>query len=99
MRLIFHVVAEAEWNAQLNNSHFIPAGFERDNFIHCCTQTQLTGVLHRYYAGRTDLVLLTLDVAKLEFPLRYEEATNKEFFPHVYGGLNRSAILASEKIQ
>jgi uncharacterized protein (DUF952 family) len=96
--MIYHVVTSHEWNEQHNADQFAPASFADEGFIHCCTHAQLAGVLERYYKGRTDLLLLTIDDQALAFPLKYEKATNNELFPHLYGIINKNAITAVEKI-
>jgi len=96
--MIYHVVPAHEWTDQEGSDYFTPASFAREAFIHCCTQTQLVGVLERYYKGQTDLLLLTVDEQILEFPLKYEKATNNEFFPHLYGAINKNAVITVEKI-
>lgn len=92
---IFHVTDAATWDAAQAAGRLAPPDLARDGFVHCATAAQLAGVLARYFAGRTDLVVLELDVAGLGDRLRFEppqdphtgrvDATNPERFPHVYG--------------
>jgi len=98
MGTLFHIVSEREWNDSHLDSHFKPDSYEQEGFIHCCTKDQLAGVVQRYYQGRTDLLLLHLDESQLEFAVKYEEATNHELFPHLYGAINKTAIISIEKI-
>lgn len=70
-----------------------PQAFEQEGFIHCCTAEQLPGVLERYFAGKENLILLHIEEAKLTSPLKYEQATNSELFPHVFGPINKDAIV------
>ena len=60
------------------------------------TTEQVTGVLERYYVGQRNLLKLHIDSEKLFAELKYEQATNNEFFPHLFGKLNKSAILEVE---
>ncbi len=96
--MIFHVVTEAHWNEQISDSHFAPHSFLQEGFIHCCTGDQLPGVLERYYQGQFGLLVLHLDENKLEHPITYEKATNDELFPHLYGRINKTAVISIEKI-
>jgi uncharacterized protein (DUF952 family) len=96
--MIFHIVAEVDWKGQESALEYAAPAFDKEGFIHCCTQAQLAGVLERYYKGQSGLLLLHLDVSKLEHPLIYEKATNNELFPHLYGGINKAAVITVEKI-
>jgi uncharacterized protein (DUF952 family) len=91
--MIHHVTTQQAWTSQKNNSEFIPGEYARDGFIHCCTPLQLAGVLERYFKGKQELVLFHIDESLLQSELKYEQSTNDELFPHLYGGINRSAIL------
>ncbi|SFQ06409.1 MULTISPECIES: DUF952 domain-containing protein [Actinomadura] len=68
---------------------------DEEGFIHCSSDmAQVNGVLGRFYGGipREDLVLLAVDVSRLEAPVRYEPAGD-ELFPHVYGPIPVSAVI------
>ncbi|MEO3823019.1 DUF952 domain-containing protein [Actinomadura sp. B10D3] len=68
---------------------------DEEGFIHCSSDmAQVNGVLGRFYGDvpSEDLVLLTVDVSRLEAPVRYEPAGD-ELFPHVYGPIPVSAVI------
>ena len=70
-----------------------------EGFIHTSKQHQVKGVLERYYAGKSDLLLLTIDPTKLTAPLKYEIAPSvNEWFPHVYGNINIDAVVNIDNI-
>lgn len=96
--MIYHVVHSDEWNRQLSFSAFVPPDFKREGFIHCCSKEQLSGVLERYYKGVSGLLVLHLDEAKLDAELKYEPSTNNEEFPHLFGPINRDAVIRIEAI-
>lgn len=96
--MIYHVVHSDEWNRQLGLSNFTPPDFQHEGFIHCCTKEQLPGVLERYYNGVSGLLLLHLDESKLSSELKYESSTNNEKFPHLFGPINREAVVKIEPI-
>lgn len=91
--MIYHITTEKEWAACANQSEYAPAAFAKEGFIHTSRLHQLEGVLQRYYAGRKDLLLLKIEEKLVEPDLIYEPSANKELFPHVYGKLNKSAIV------
>jgi uncharacterized protein (DUF952 family) len=67
-------------------------------FIHCSLPHQLPGVAALLYAdepGRDDLVVLTIDTALLDVPVRYEPPVpGAEPFPHIYGPLPVTAVVS-----
>ncbi len=96
--MILHIALQSEWNQQEADAFYQPAGLSTEGFIHCCTQMQLAGVLQRYYSNRKDLILLTLDEGRLSARLQYDPAPHGELFPHVYGPINKSAIVSLSAI-
>lgn len=96
--MILHVATWRDWNNHLDRDLYFPASFVSEGFIHCCTAAQLEGVLDRYFKNATDLLLLVLDEAKIECEIRYEAGPNGDRFPHVYGHINKSAIVRIENL-
>lgn len=94
--MIHHITTALDWNAQQHAHEFMPEDYHREGFIHCCTPAQLNGVVDRYFKGKTGLVLLHLDEVKLNAALKFEVSTNEEKFPHLYGAINREAIVKIE---
>lgn len=96
--MIYHVIEEAAWNAQQHADAIEVPSLHTEGFIHCCTHEQVAGVLFRYFKGQTGLLILTIDEQTLKPELRFEKSTNDELFPHVYGPINKSAILGVNPI-
>jgi uncharacterized protein (DUF952 family) len=96
--MIYHIATSEDWNLHRDNATYEPGAFAREGFIHCSTHDQVPGVLQRYYSGIKNLVLLHIDESKLTATLKYEEATNKELFPHVFGPINKDAIVKVDSI-
>ena len=91
---ILHLAADSDW-ADRSSSHYQPAAFEAEGFVHCCTPAQLPGVVSRYYEGRSDVVMLLLDESKLDAPLVWEDTSGSgDEFPHVYGPIALEAVLS-----
>jgi uncharacterized protein (DUF952 family) len=96
--MIFHIAQQTDLTKIVQQGFYSVESLALEGFIHCSRASQVQATGSRYFAGRQDLVLLHIDTAKLQNPLRYEEATNQELFPHIYGTLNPQAIVKQEKI-
>ena len=97
--MIFHITTRADWQRQADEAEYAADSLATEGFIHLSTETQVTRVLDRYYQNVPDLLLLHVDPNKLTHDLRYEAATNNEHFPHLYGTLNKDAVVKVAEIQ
>lgn len=89
---ILHLATAATWNAA--GPTYVPAGFAEDGFVHCSAPHQVAAVADERFAGRDDLVLLTIDPTMLEAAVVWEDLGGEgEAFPHVYGPIERAAVL------
>jgi uncharacterized protein (DUF952 family) len=86
---LLHVTTAEDWAAaQEVGGYGQPAG----GFIHLCTPAQLPFVLERHFAGRSGLVVLTVDTAGSD--VRWETSEpGMPPFPHLYGPLPAAAVL------
>jgi uncharacterized protein (DUF952 family) len=90
---IFHIANLIDIDTINSNDDYQCDSLTSEGFIHCCDRHQLAGVVSRYYQD-IDVVLLVLDVEALEPALIHENTVGgSELFPHVYGVINRSAIV------
>ncbi|MFC7485785.1 DUF952 domain-containing protein [Knoellia sp. CPCC 206453] len=101
--MIHHVTAPDTWARAVEDDTFTEStlgrSLEDEGFIHCCEADQLDFVLSNFYGGVAhDLVLLTIDPALLTSPLVREVGNPEtgEQFPHIYGPLNPSAVVATQ---
>jgi len=94
MPIIYHVTTAAEWKAAREKGHYESPSLVNEGFIHCSADdAQVKGVLERYFSGKTDLVKLVIDTAKLTSPFVYEwSPSTADTFPHVYGPINPEAV-------
>ena len=95
--MLFHVADRSRWEASAAAGEYTQStrGMELDDvgFIHLSTEAQVAGVLTRFYAGVTDLVLLHIDESLLTSPVVFEDVPGTdEQFPHLYGPLNPDAV-------
>ncbi|MDQ0771568.1 uncharacterized protein (DUF952 family) [Streptomyces aurantiacus] len=70
---------------------------EQEGFIHCSTSAQLPSVAafsYGSYEGPDELVVLVVDPARLDVPVKYEAPeAGAEKFPHVYGPIPVDAVV------
>jgi uncharacterized protein (DUF952 family) len=96
--LIYHVTTLSRWNEFRLVNSFESETLQEEGFIHCAARAQVHGVLERYFAGQKKLLLLHIHTERLKAELKYEVATNGEKFPHVYGPINRDAVVSVEEL-
>jgi uncharacterized protein (DUF952 family) len=92
--MIYHVTTGKEWDTQKEAPDFVAASLRNEGFIHCSTREQVAGVVDRYFRDAGDLVLLHIDEDRLTSPCMFEPSTGGEFFPHVYGPINKNAVVS-----
>jgi uncharacterized protein (DUF952 family) len=97
--LIYHITTPALWNQFLYFDFYEAPSLQAEGFIHASKASQLQATAERYYNDEPEIVLLTIDTTLLAAALVYEEAPNrKEEFPHIYGKLNKDAIIETKTI-
>ncbi|MBY0526967.1 MAG: DUF952 domain-containing protein [Gemmataceae bacterium] len=98
MRHVYHLVTKKCWEAS-------PAGPYRadslatEGFIHCSNRGQVAWAANKFYARESDLLVLHLDADRLTSPLKDEDPGIGQTFPHIYGTINREAIVVVEPLQ
>ena len=99
-RQVYKILALSEWQDAVRAGAFTGnADDVRDGFIHLSAAPQVAGTLARHYASRTEpLVLLTVDLARVDGEVIWEPSRDGALFPHVYGVVPVVAVLASESL-
>jgi uncharacterized protein (DUF952 family) len=91
---IFHIASAAAWKAARAAGSYAPESLATEGFIHCSTAEQFIWVANQRFVGRTDLVLLHIDPAKLAADVVYENLEGgTRLFPHVYGPIPLGAVI------
>jgi uncharacterized protein (DUF952 family) len=100
MAIIYHVTTAGEWNTAQEKGRYESPSLAAEGFIHCSAdEQQVQGVLERYFKGKTHLVKLVIDTAKLTSPFIYEwSPSTADTFPHVYGPINLDAVTEVKKL-
>ena len=97
-RELVHLCTTDEWAQAKRVGERRPPSLATDGFIHLSAPEQVHLPANRLFAGRTDILLLRLNAAQLDAPVRWEPgvATDPEamMFPHLYGPLPLSSVIS-----
>ena len=89
---VLHIIPTAEWES---GGPVEPESLATEGFVHCSDPEQVLLPARALFAGRRDLSLLVVDVARLSGELVYEDCyTSGMEFPHVYAPIERDAVVA-----
>ena len=103
--MIYHIVLASSFRAQLQGTAYQPSSLAEDGFVHCSLEPQVIPVANHYYDRASEqLLLLEIDPDRLASETRYEAAApiarddsshlaGASLFPHVYGPIDRGAIM------
>ncbi len=94
-RRIVHIAFPRVWETARTHSLYTHPSLESEGFIHCSTPEQLAATAARHFSSGSDLILLELDPRRLgESELIWEASGDHGVFPHVYGPIPTSAVVA-----
>ena len=91
--LIYHIVLPEVW-AAFDTELYRAASLENEGFIHCSFAKQLNAVIARYYSDAAKIVVLEIETDRLMSRVLNEPSTASEIYPHIYGPINRDAIVS-----
>ena len=94
MNITYHLVPKSYYDSLDPARDYEPRDFAREGFIHCTDgAAEMARTANRYYqADSGAFYYLTIDKARVHAPIRYDDAS--KIYPHIYGALNRDAIIA-----
>ncbi len=92
---IYKICPRALWLEAERSGRFVGALVDlADGYIHFSTAEQVRETAARHFSGEDDLLLIAVDPDPLGAALRYESSRGGALFPHLYGSLPLSAVLA-----
>ncbi|MCH8813791.1 MAG: DUF952 domain-containing protein [Chloroflexi bacterium] len=93
MDLTYHATPKEHWDACDHDQPYLPPDFAAGGFIHCTDSVEsLPSVLTTYYKDQPgEWIVLSIDKDRVSAPILYDDPDN--VFPHLYGSLNRDAIV------
>ena len=101
---IYHLALQHEWREAVEGGeHYrrstLGKSLEDEGFIHCSFGRQVQSIADFVYRGRTDVVLLEIDVARVPSEVRVENLDGESvLFPHIYGPLPTEAVVRAEPV-
>jgi uncharacterized protein (DUF952 family) len=99
MPLIYHITTKEAWQEAITTGLYTAPSLTDEGFIHCSQESQIEGVLQRYYADQHDLLKLVIDTDKLNVKFVFEwSPSTSDTFPHIYGPINLDAVVDIIKI-
>ncbi len=107
---LHHLAPAADYKSAPADAPYRPASLAAQGFIHCTVEPAvLLEVANRFYRGQAgDFVVLDLDSRRLTAEVRFEAPVPPAapgsplagvLFPHVYGPINREAIVSVRPAQ
>lgn len=97
MRKIYHLVTQSTWE-QNTDQPYRPESLASEGFIHCSFADQVARSANRFYVDAVDLLVLHINAERLHGSLREEASDSGEVFPHIYGPLDRDAVVKVETL-
>ena len=95
--LIYHIVLPDVWGKFKYEYEYEAESLTTEGFIHCSYRNQLDEVLTRYYKNAGKVLILHINLHFLTAKFVAEPSTNREIYPHIYGKINKSAIVDIEE--
>jgi uncharacterized protein (DUF952 family) len=94
MDITFHLVPQSYNDSLDPRVDYTPREFAREGFIHCTDgAAEMARTANRYYQSNSDPhYYLYIDKSRVRARIQYDDAA--KLYPHIYGALNRDAIVA-----
>ncbi len=94
---IYHIVPAGYYASLPGDQDYVPEPFAQEGFIHCTRGADLLALVANGHFQKVpgDFLMLVIDVPSVKAPIKYEalDPASPYPFPHIYGPLNRDAIV------
>lgn len=96
--MLYHLVSQSQFESLPATEPYVAASLAVEGFIHLsATPEQVAWVANAFYGNVEDLAALVIDEALAASPIKFD-STPDGVFPHLYGPLNRQAIVAVRRL-
>lgn len=93
----YKILTAAQWTQFQADGIFNGAPIDlADGYIHLSSADQLQGTLDKHFEGAPGLVIVEVDLGRLEQLVRWETSRGGALFPHIYGPLPMSAVVGTD---
>jgi uncharacterized protein (DUF952 family) len=96
---LHHLALPVDWAAAFDSGEYRMSTramtIDEVGFMHCSTPAQVESTANRFYADLDQIVLLTIDPARVPSAIVFEPPSpdSDELFPHIYGALPIEAVV------
>lgn len=99
MPLVYKIISEQEWKTAGDAGEFLGAEIDlQDGYIHLSTAAQVRETVARHFAGRSELLLLTISAEDFGDDMKWEPSRGGDLFPHLYCSLPVNKVLAVDAL-
>ena len=93
LKFVYKIIKNDELKkAKLSGTYSGSSKDIEDGYIHFSGQDQVEGTLQKYYKGQQNLILLKIETLNLD-NLVWEQASDGNFFPHLYSSLDLANVV------
>lgn len=90
----FHLATKADWESQDQSTLYAHSSLDDEGFIHTSYFSELKTSYERYFKPTDQLILLGVDLNRVDAKVKVANVSSRNAtFPHIYGKLNKSAIV------
>ena len=98
LKYIYKIIDNDELSKAKSNGSYSGSSKDlKDCYIHFSSEEQVEGTLKKYYLNKKNLILLKVETLKLDH-LVWEQASDGNFFPHLYSALDLANVVDEYKI-
>ena len=91
--MLYHLISADDWESATRAGIYRPDSLGTEGFVHLSERDQVASTASRFFAGRSDLLLLEIDETRVTSEIRREDLYGHGSFPHLYGPLNLLAVV------
>lgn len=98
--MIYYILTEDEWESAKEEDEYWPDDFDERGYIPCADPGQENHLVGELNLTDNLLIILTIDTAKLESVIIYEDVNEcGRMSPHIYGYINLDAVMDAEDFE